>query len=404
MEHILFHLFVETIQAIDRRLQRPLSSVIPDLGLLRADPLNYLANTPIQVGPRRRHAAAAVCGLLAALVVVFLLLLLFSHMPRAARFNWSRIAGAVLSFALVFWIVRSMVLKWMLGGTMTLRAEGAELIYRDRSAFLPWPLFRTPGNIFEPDPKLAVMPIDPGVPVAVSGPGDQLRAMLPAELDLPQAVSSDFGQLAIKDMYEVRVGELAVLLHEIGLRMRSGEFDDGGRIDSEVPLAVPQRDGWLCVQLTQLPFPPYCAACGTATSRSLEVPVVKIGQVNKIAVPYCDECAVGRKRRRMIGAAIGLAVGLMLAIGIASVIAGARGKVELFVWSLVALVPALTVPGVAVGQAIGRDIRLPVRFKEYQPDKGTVRMRMRDPVRAEPLLRAMGLSVVAEPDPEVALN
>ena len=37
MEHLIFHLILEGIQAVDRRLQKPLSKAIPEIGRLRAD-------------------------------------------------------------------------------------------------------------------------------------------------------------------------------------------------------------------------------------------------------------------------------------------------------------------------------------------------------------------------------
>ena len=128
MEHLLFHLIVETIQAIDRRLQRPLSAVIPDLTRLRTDPHGYLSETPITFGPRRRKALATVVGAVAGLLVVILLMLILPHGPRQRGIDWSRLVGVLVSFVVIGWLVRSLVIHWLLGGTATLQPEGVSLV------------------------------------------------------------------------------------------------------------------------------------------------------------------------------------------------------------------------------------------------------------------------------------
>src|SRR4051794_27275825 len=170
MEHLLFHLILEGIQAIDRRLQKPLGKLVPDLALLKADPGGYLAHSPVVVGPRRRHALATVIGLLAGAAVVAILFFAFRQMPRPRQPVPGRGLGLFVSFVAVAFVVRQVTLRWLVGGTMTLLPQGAELLYRDRSVFLPWDLFHAPGGPFEPDHRLIVLPINPRVPVAVSGP------------------------------------------------------------------------------------------------------------------------------------------------------------------------------------------------------------------------------------------
>ncbi|MFL5327992.1 MAG: hypothetical protein ACJ8C4_03700 [Gemmataceae bacterium] len=397
MEHLLFHLIVETIQAIDRRLQRPLSAAIPDLTRLRTDPHSYLSDTPITFGPRRRKALATVIGAFAGFLVVILLMLILPHGPRQRGIDWSRFVGVLVSFAVVTWLVRSLVIHWLLGGTATLQPEGVSLVYRNRSVFLPWPLFQAGGTKFEPDQKLVVLPIDPTVPVAVSGPEDQVAAILPTELNLPQAESNE-GQLALKDLYDVRIGELGGLLSDIGWRLRGHREFDLPDSFSIPPIAVPDKDGWLNVQLTQLPFPPFCSGCGTETGQNLAVMMVKANQMSTIAVPFCDTCATTRHRRRILGAVTGLGVGLAIALIVALAIAAPAFRPERFLLAIVVLGFGFGLPGVVIGQGIGRSVGLPVRCKDYRPDKGTVRLQLRDPVRAAPLLKAMGLMVLSEPD------
>ena len=151
----------------------------------------------VQVGPRRRHALATFLGLVAGLVVVAILIVIFGNIPRQGRWDPWRIVGTCVSFAVAFWVARTITLRWLTGGTATLRAQGVELAYGDRVAFMPWSLFRAEGTIFEPDAKMAVLPIDPTVPVAISETDEEVRAVLPGEMNLPQAQCGDSPHLAL---------------------------------------------------------------------------------------------------------------------------------------------------------------------------------------------------------------
>lgn len=397
MEHLLVALIAETISAIDRRLQRPLASVIPNLPHLRTQPEQYLSVTTVQVGPRRRHALATFWGLVAGLLLFIVLVLIFANAPRPRVWDWGRTIGVVLSVAVAFWIVRSLLMRWFVGGTATLRSQGIELAYGKRVAFLPWSLFRAEGNLFEPDAKMAVLPIDLSVPVAISGPDHEVRAIFPIEMNLPQAQSGNSPHLALRDLYEVRISELAVLLLEIGRRLRNDESKEFVGPFATVPIAVPDKDGWLVLQLTQLPMPPYCAGCGTVTAQNLELTTMKYGQsaVVRIPIPYCTECATARRRAQWTGAGIGFLVGLIVAAGLVSWL---LGPMDFFEWCVVTFLIGcgLGVLGALIGVALRRDSRLPIKLRDYRPDKGIVRIRFRDPVRSAPLLNAMGLQV-AEP-------
>jgi hypothetical protein len=394
MEHLLFALIAETISAIDRRLQRPLGSVIPNLPYLRTQPEQYLSVASVQVGPRRRHALATFWGIVAGLILFVILVVILANAPRPRVWHWGRITGVLLSVAVTFWIVRSLLLRWLSGGTATLRAQGIELAYRKRVAFLPWSLFRAEGNLFEPDTKMAVLPIDPSVPVAISGPDSDVRAIFPAEMNLPQAQSGDSPHLALRDLYEVRISELAVLFLEIGRRLRNGTTAESAVPYAVVPIAVPDQDGWLVLQLTQLPMPPYCASCGSITSQNLELTTMKYGQstVVKIPIPFCTDCAAARRRAQWTGAIVGFTVALIIAGGLVSYLFGPLDFVE---WCVLTLLVGggLGVLGAFIGVALRRENRLPIKLRDYRPDKGTVRIRFRDPYRAAPLLNSMGLQV-----------
>jgi hypothetical protein len=234
------------------------------------------------------------------------------------------------------------------------------------------------------------------VPVAVSGADGEITALLPDALDLPQAATSEFAQLALKDQYEVRVGELAALILELGERL-----GEGGPMRSfrsiAAPLAMPDADGTLRIQLTQLPFPPFCAGCGAATPEVLEAPVAHKKLRHKIEIPFCEACAKRRRTRRTNGAVVGTVIGILAGIVLAVMLVPPGQNLDLFVLFTVIFSVMFVIPAAAIGLLVGRDAGAPFALRDYQPDKGTVKLYLRDPQRSAGLLEAMGLAVAAAP-------
>ena len=181
--------------------------------------------------------------------------------------------------------------------------------------------------------------------------------------------------------------------------MRQDAPKQVGEAFSVVPIAVPEKDGWLVLQLTQLPMPPYCAGCGSLTSQNLEMAAMKYGQssIVRIPVPFCADCAMARRRAQWTGGMIGLAIAIVVA---AAVVSWLFPPMVFFEWCLLTLAIGCLVgiPFALIGIAIRRESRLPIRMRDYRPDKGTVRIRLRNPRRAASLLNAMGLSIAPEPE------
>src|SRR4051794_23946574 len=69
MEHGLI-LIIEAILALDRRLQKPLREVVPELPRLREEPRGVLDTGEIIVGPRKAYAVATVLGFILSVVVL----------------------------------------------------------------------------------------------------------------------------------------------------------------------------------------------------------------------------------------------------------------------------------------------------------------------------------------------
>lgn len=397
MEHLLVHLVLETIYTLDRKLQRPLSKVIPDYPAFQADPPRYLSQNQVTFGPRRRHVLAIVIGLAASTGVTLLLFFAFRHMPKPVKQDeWIRWVGVGLSFIVVAYVVRTIALKLMPGGSLTLTKAGVALVYGEQTLFLPWDVLQATGGVFEPDHKLVVLPINPSVPVGVTNPDGEVTAVLPEELEMPQAESSDYSQLALKDLYEVRIGEVGELLRDLGLRLGSADMGTEAVMTTMIaPLAVPDEKGWVRIQLTQLPFPPICAGCGDATSEELDVRIMSTANRHfTFRVPFCGNCFRVRSRRRWIAAWMGIGAGFMIGAIAAAVLANGVAEL-LFLVLTIAIGLPLAIFLSVLFHSIALTHHTPFRWKEYKPDKGTVKMKFRELHKSEPLLTALGIPLSA---------
>lgn len=212
-----------------------------------------------------------------------------------------------------------------------------------------------PGGQFAPDKKLIVLPINPAVPVAVTGPDGEVRALMPDDIALGHVECGDDGQLALKDYYEVHVDELGTLLRHIAFMLRGDPVDPATTPMSIGPMAVAEGGGWMRIHLTQLPFPPVCAGCGHVTPTTAELPVLGQNRTLKLAVPFCDLCRAGRKRQAWfgagIGAMIGVGVGMAAGIGLGLLVNARETAVLAVVLGIVAITPAQS-PGRPSGHRV----------------------------------------------------
>ncbi|MBX7106616.1 MAG: hypothetical protein K1X57_21250 [Gemmataceae bacterium] len=398
MEHLLFHLIVEGIQALDRKLQKPLHRAVPELGRLKANPRDYLRQAPVVIAPRKRQFLSVVIGLIAGFVVVAVMGYFYAKARKPAPLDAVRIAGVVFSFVTVAFVARSFALYALRGGTMTLRLEGVEMSHDEASLFLPWDLFFASGALFEADQKNVVLPINPSVPVAVTKDNEErsVQAVLPGELGESPFVDCDEGQLSMKDLYEVRVAELGALVHELGQRLGAEQAPDGAASLAPLPpVAVAEEKGWVRIQLTQLPLPPICGGCGSPTGEMLDLPVMANRRSMTLGIPFCPVCRARRRRSMNIATFIGLAVGFLAGAAIGATVMGNRADGLRTIVAL-ALGGIIGLPAGLIARFIVRDNATPLKARDYKPERGTVRVKFRNPQQSALLMAAIGLPVKLE--------
>jgi hypothetical protein len=392
MEHILFHLIVEGIQAIDRKLQQPLSRAVPELARLRVDPAEFLRQTPITFGPRKRQVLATVIGVIMGLLVVIGLIYAFSKMPKPKQPDPSRIVGVIVSFAVVAFVSRAVALRLLHGGSVTLRPQGAEFVQDEVSMFLPWEIFHTAGAVFEADHKSVVLPINPTVPIAQGDDEGRVLATVPYELDTPFAQFSD-GQLSLKDLYDVRLTEFGALLFELGQRLgmpRTGSL----RTWAEVPpLAVAEEKGWIRIHLTQLPFPPVCAGCSDHTPETMDVSVAAQNRTMTLALPFCQACSARRLRGKWFAFGLGATIGMIAGVVIPLAVVPMPQRRPLLVLAMgLSIALGVGLMSLLAASLLVRDRHMPIRWKEYKPDKATVKLKFRRPEQSAGLMDALGIA------------
>jgi hypothetical protein len=403
MEHALI-LLVEGILAIDRNLQKPVRAVVTDFARLRAEPRAVLADGEIIVGPRKAYAVATVIGILVGCVAIAGFALGAIDRPRNRPVeNWYIVAaglGALISGA----ATTALVLRWLRGGSAVIQPQGVEFIYRGRSVFCPWTLFQAAGSPYQPDHKRVILPVNDRIPVALTDADGNVTARPAEEVKTKPVTGGAEGQVALHDLYEVKLLELGELLLHLGRQLGDGDntaatygrpaarpaSSGGGPM-----LAAAQPGGWLRIRLTRLPFPPVCLGCGAFTRESISHGLDVRNSV-KIEVPLCRGCQVERSRRRRRAVLLGLVLGLLpLALALpfgVKLLAPDDLIILCLILGLVGLFLGL------IGGFIARDRADPARFKEYSASAGTVLMKLRPSPGAEAFRDALGL----DPEPEPA--
>ena len=399
MEHGLI-LLIEAILAIDRNMQKPVRAVVPNVGRLRTDPKAALADGEIVFGPRRAYAVSAVIGLMVAGVVLagFAIAALDRPVRRPVE-PWYFVAAGlgVLVSGAATW---ALVLRWSRGGSAVLQPEGVQFVHRGRSVFCPWSLFQAPGTPYQPDHKRVILPANDETPVALTDDEGNVTAHPANEVKTKPLVGGADGQVALHDLYEVKLAEFGELLLHLGRQLGGGQFVAANGVAygepsaAPQPIATPQPGGWLRIRLTRLPFPRVCLGCGTYTRDMIRHTLDQRHGVH-IELPLCPVCQSDRRARRRRAVLIGGAAGL-----VPGILAMVVGKPFMALDDLVLLCLILFLFGPIVGVLSGmvaRDTKDLVKFKEYSAGTGTVLMRLR-PTPGTPAFRN-ALGVALEPDP-----
>jgi hypothetical protein len=395
MEHGLI-LLIEAILALDRKLQKPLGRVVPDLARLRSEPRDFLAAEEVVFGPRKPYAMSAVLGCGAGLLVLIAFAVSADDpkpAPGAAadpKPFLTALFGAIVTAA----AGTALVLSWLRGGWMVLRQQGVELGYRGRTVFCPWEFFSATGKPYQPDWKRVILPVNPVVPLAASGEDGDVVALWAADVKTRPIETCAEGQVALRDLYEVRLGEVGELLLHLGRRL--GQNGVGATVAgamaipaNTLPVASAEADGRWKVRLTQLPFPPVCFGCGGVTSESVNQAVDASNHVT-IVVPFCGVCQTAARGRRWRSVFVGVGISLAVALALGTLLCWGQGPGVILIVSAFLAFP-IGIAGAAIGGVFGRSRAQPVRFSDYVAGAGTVAMRLRDPAGDRAFRAALGL-------------
>jgi hypothetical protein len=398
MEHGLI-LLIEAILAIDRNLQKPVRAVVSEFGQLRAEPRAFLADNEIVIGPRRAYAVSGVIGILVATVVLVGFIMTAVDRPKQQPIDPWYFVAAGLSILVSGAAATALALRWLRGGSAILQAEGVEFVYRGKSVFCPWTLFQAAGKPYQPDQKRVILPAIDATPVAISDGEGNVIAKPAEEVKSKPLTGTADGQIALADLYEVKLAELGELLLHLGRHLGDGRLRSANGIPvltpaGHQPAAALRPDGWLRVRLTRLPFPPVCLGCGVSTREAIQHVLDQRNGV-RIDLPLCRACqserTSGRRRAVMYGILIGLAP---------AAVAVVLGSPFLDVDELVLMGFVLLFVGMflgLIGGLIARDRVDPAKFKEYSSSAGTVSMRLRPTPGTAAFLRALGIDTEVDP-------
>jgi len=228
------HLFLAAIASLpkwDKIFRRRLSKVVPNLRELRESPRQVLSAEEIVIGPGTRVATSIFLGLIVGLMLtcgIFLSLADEKELGGKKRTLEERVT-AIAGFAMPVVAIVAF-LRILRGGTLLLNADGVFFTLRRQTVVCPWALFDVPESPVEHDDSTMVLPTNPdAVPdvqlvfeesLTESGLAvrtKQFRFRLPTSAP----VTNDRGlpEIALRDLYRVRIEEIAWLLMDVGRRM-----------------------------------------------------------------------------------------------------------------------------------------------------------------------------------------
>lgn len=390
MEHGII-LLIHAILAIDGKLQKPLADVMPELPQLRRHPERTLTDTEIIVGPRKAYAASSLVGALIACIVLVVFIVQAFDRPKNQRVEPWYLVAAGLSALVSGAAATALMVRWLRGGSAILRGEGVSFHHRGKTVFCPWELFQSAGMPYQPDERRVIVPANDSTPVVVVDIEGRIVAQPADRVKTKPLAGCKDGQVALADLYEVRLADFAELLLFLGRQLGDG-MSAGDAADPKVKsprLAVAEAKNWIRLRLTKLPFPPVCLGCGSYSHDSIEHTIGTSHQI-KLSIPLCRTCQQVRRRRRFGAAILGLALGIAPPI-LAGLIGLATRDVELAAILVVVSLPIGVLAGV-ISFLVARDRADPMRFSDYSMEAGTIAMRLRPPPGPLGFRRAIGLS------------
>jgi hypothetical protein len=240
-----------------------------------------------------------------------------------------------------------------------------------------------------------ILPANDSVVIGERISADEYRARRASEVKSAAISACADGQMALHDLFEVRLLDMAQLLLELGSRLGDGVVArDSFEAGAGTPLATAEADGWMRIRLTRLPFPPVCCRCGSVTGESIPLPLDARNQA-RIEVPLCPVCqaerTAGRRRAILWGFGLGLTPALIWVL-----VTGPLLGVGEICMGIGVFLPVGAVMGLIVGFVL-RDRSEPVRFREYSAAAGTVAMRLKSAPGAKQFRQALGLDEERQP-------
>lgn len=369
---------------------RSLRQFFPDLDAFWHDPAAYLAAAPVVVGPRRMYGLAALFG---AAGSALLIACIVTGVWNDERF----LLGIGLWVGAAFWLGWSLRLR---GHSLVLRPDGVEVRFLNSVVWCPWALFNADGAPIVPagdNPQVGlILPVAAEAAPFVELRRDDSLVAQGAAVRAPHLRFTAPDQVVLPARYEIAAAELGELLLRLGSRL-------GRRLPSGSPppdayaaaapaaaeFAGPDGAGWYTVALGRLRFPPRCCQCSLPTDALASIPLGGMGAapVDRIAgtarpaelpVPLCQDCRdrwhASQQRAAVRGLNLGAIVGVAFVVGW-RLSQGDPGILMLILQGLLGL--AL---GALVGFLVGSSLActIPVEFRRYRPDRGTLQVRFRD--------------------------
>jgi hypothetical protein len=375
---------------------KPLARFLPDLDDLLHDPLAYLRQGPLPIGPRRMYGLAALFTLPGTALALSAL--------RGDGDALERLAvGLALLVGASVWLLWSLLLR---GHSLVLHPEGVEVRHGGTAVWCPWALFNAEGDPFVPQtdsPRLGLtLPIWREAIPFVELRRNEAAVAHGAQVSARQFHFVGSEAVVLPARYEVVAADLGHLLLQLGRRL-GRELPRGSPPREAADLAalgeVPTEldpTGRLTVPLFRLTFPPVCCDCGQPTGLSMSLYAepfgsrlaglaAREGRPLTVDIPVCEVCQHRLRAQVHRGGTLGMAAGAGLGAIAALALTGVQGAL---------LLPAL-IGGLAGGGLLGFLIgttaadRRPVRVGRYSPSQGTVSLSFRNPDYAALVVEAM---------------
>jgi hypothetical protein len=217
-------LLADTLLALDRLLQRPLESVLPDLAELQNHPRERLKQQEVLIRPRRRYAVATVLGAAVGFVFPcgFALYRLDQPQPPMGP---PPLLEPVLFIASLLTMPLLAILffsHWLRGAEMVLRPVGVVLRYRRDRVFCPWSVFQNAAKARQLHADLwALLVWPPDSAGVVHTRNDTVIATGQAVRSRPLYFRAN-SQMVLRDLYAVRFEPFLDLLLHLGRSLGPG--------------------------------------------------------------------------------------------------------------------------------------------------------------------------------------